>query len=142
MDPVFTVAVGCALVVISALAVVVLRKPVHTALGLLAHSLSMAALYLMLDAQLMAMAQVLIYSGAIVVLFLIVVTLLPSGGQEQLGAGATGDRCHRRWGRLRRLHGGSVVPPAGCGEHPLDQRPWPDGQGSGRATLLVAAAAV
>lgn len=87
MDPVFTVAVGCALVVISALAVVLLRKPVHTALGLLAHSLSMAALYLMLDAQLMAMAQVLIYSGAIVVLFLIVVTLLPSGGQEQLGAG-------------------------------------------------------
>jgi NADH-quinone oxidoreductase subunit J len=87
MDPVITVAVGCALVVISALAVVLLKKPVHIALGLLAHSLSMAALYLMLDAQLMAMAQVLIYSGAIVVLFLIVVTLLPSGGSEQLGAG-------------------------------------------------------
>jgi NADH-quinone oxidoreductase subunit J len=87
MDPVFTVAVGCALCVLSALAVVVLKKPVHTALGLLAHSLSMAAMYLLLDAQLMAMAQVLIYSGAIVVLFLIVVTLLPSGGREQLGAG-------------------------------------------------------
>jgi NADH-quinone oxidoreductase subunit J len=87
MEPVFTVAVGCALCVLSALAVVVLKKPVHTALGLLAHSLSMAAMYLLLDAQLMAMAQVLIYSGAIVVLFLIVVTLLPSGGREQLGMG-------------------------------------------------------
>lgn len=87
MEPVVTVAVGCALCVISALAVVLLKKPVHTALGLLAHSLSMAAMYLLLDAQLMAMAQVLIYSGAIVVLFLIVVTLLPSGGREKLGGG-------------------------------------------------------
>lgn len=87
MEPVVTVAVGCAFCVISALAVVLLKKPVHTALGLLAHSLSMAAIYLALDAQLMAMAQVLIYSGAIVVLFLIVVTLLPSGGSEELGAG-------------------------------------------------------
>jgi NADH-quinone oxidoreductase subunit J len=87
MEPVVTVAVGCAFCVISAIAVVLLKKPVHTALGLLAHSLSMAAIYLALDAQLMAMAQVLIYSGAIVVLFLIVVTLLPSGGSEALGAG-------------------------------------------------------
>lgn len=87
MEPVVTVAVGCTLCVISALAVVLLKRPVHTALGLLAHSLSMAAIYLLLDAQLMAMAQVLIYSGAIVVLFLIVVTLLPSGGREKLGGG-------------------------------------------------------
>ncbi|MDP2343206.1 MAG: NADH-quinone oxidoreductase subunit J [Deltaproteobacteria bacterium] len=79
-----TVAVGCALAALSALAVVLLKKPVHTALGLLGHSLSMAALYFILSAQLMAVAQMLIYSGAIVVLFLIVVTLLPEGGQEKL----------------------------------------------------------
>ena len=82
-----TVAVGCALAALSALAVVLLKKPVHTALGLLAHSLSMAALYFILAAQLMAVAQMLIYSGAIVVLFLIVVTLLPEGGQEKLSGG-------------------------------------------------------
>ena len=77
----------CALAAISALGVVLLRRPVHVALGLLGHSLSMAALYLTLSAQLMAVAQTLIYSGAIVVLFLIVVTLLPEGGQEKLSAG-------------------------------------------------------
>lgn len=87
MEPVVTVAIACALVVASALAVVLLKKPVHTAVGLLAHSMAMAGLYLMLSAQLMAVAQVLIYSGAIVVLFLIVVTLLPSDGREPLGAG-------------------------------------------------------
>jgi NADH-quinone oxidoreductase subunit J len=81
------VAVCCALAAISALGVVLLRRPVHVALGLLGHSLSMAALYLTLSAQLMATAQTLIYSGAIVVLFLIVVTLLPEGGREKLSGG-------------------------------------------------------
>jgi len=81
------VAICCALAAVSALAVVLLKKPVHTALGLLGHSLSMAALYFLLSAQLMAVAQMLIYSGAIVVLFLIVVTLLPEGGQEKLTGG-------------------------------------------------------
>ena len=81
------VAVGCALAALSALAVVLLKKPVHTAVALLGHSLSMAALYFALSAQLMAVAQMLIYSGAIVVLFLIVVTLLPEGGQEKLSGG-------------------------------------------------------
>ena len=78
--------VCCALAVISAMGVVLLKKPVHVAVGLLAHSLSMAALYFSLNAQMMAVAQVLIYSGAIVVLFLIVVALLPTGGSEELGA--------------------------------------------------------
>lgn len=77
--------VCCALAVISAMGVVLLKKPVHVAVGLLGHSLSMAALYFSLNAQLMAVAQVLIYSGAIVVLFLIVVALLPVGGSEQPG---------------------------------------------------------
>jgi NADH-quinone oxidoreductase subunit J len=76
----------CALAVISALGVVFLKKPVHVAVGLLGHSLSMAALYFSIDAQLVAVAQILIYSGAIVVLFLIVVALLPTGGSEELGA--------------------------------------------------------
>ena len=87
MDAVVSVAVCCTIAAISALAVVLLKRPVHTAVGLLGHSLAMAALYLMLSAQLMAVAQVLIYSGAIVVLFLIVVTLLPEGGAERLTGG-------------------------------------------------------
>ncbi len=52
--------------------------------ALLAHSLSIAALYALLAAGLVAVGQILIYSGAIVVLFLFVVTLLPPGGFERL----------------------------------------------------------
>jgi NADH-quinone oxidoreductase subunit J len=82
------IVVACALAIATALCVALLRRPVHVALGLLGHSLSMAALYMALNAQLSAVAQTLIYAGAIVVLFLIVVALLPDGGAEQLsGAG-------------------------------------------------------
>ncbi len=73
---------SCLLVVSTAALVVLLRRPVRVAVALLAHSLSLAMLYLLLDAQLMAAAQTVIYSGAIVVLFLIVVALLPAGGRE------------------------------------------------------------
>lgn len=85
--PVVPVAICCALAALSALGVVLLRRPVHVAVSLLAHSLSLAALYMALDAQFSAVAQTLIYSGAIVVLFLIVVALLPTGGTEEIGVG-------------------------------------------------------
>jgi NADH-quinone oxidoreductase subunit J len=75
-------AIGCAVALVSALLVVLARRPVHAVLALLANSLSLAALYLILGADLVAMGQVLIYSGAIVVLFLFVVALLPQGGSE------------------------------------------------------------
>jgi NADH-quinone oxidoreductase subunit J len=75
-------AVGCAVALVSALLVVLARRPVHAVVGLLAHSLSLSALYLILGADMVAMGQVLIYSGAIVVLFLFVIALLPQGGTE------------------------------------------------------------
>ncbi|HYY89381.1 MAG TPA: NADH-quinone oxidoreductase subunit J, partial [Chloroflexota bacterium] len=62
--------------------VVVARRPVYAAVALLVHSLSLAVLFAILSAGIVAVGQVLIYSGAIVVLFLFVVTLLPTGGQE------------------------------------------------------------
>lgn len=85
--PVVPVVICCFLAALSALGVVLLRRPVHVAVALLAHSLSLAALYMALEAQFSAVAQTLIYSGAIVVLFLIVVALLPTGGKEELGFG-------------------------------------------------------
>jgi NADH-quinone oxidoreductase subunit J len=52
------------------------------------HSLAIAAAYFALGAEFMAMGQVVVYSGAIVVLFLFVVLLLPEGGTEQrIGGG-------------------------------------------------------
>jgi NADH-quinone oxidoreductase subunit J len=74
--------IGCAVALISALLVVLARRPVHAVVALLAHSLSIAALYLILGADMVAMGQILIYSGAIVVLFLFVIALLPQGGSE------------------------------------------------------------
>jgi NADH-quinone oxidoreductase subunit J len=66
----------------SALGVVLARRPIYAAIFLLVHSLSLAALFAILAASMVAVGQVIIYSGAIVVLFLFVVTLLPSGGSE------------------------------------------------------------
>ena len=76
------IALGCLVALATALGVILARRPVHGAVALLGHSLALAGLYLMLAAELVAMAQILIYSGAIVVLFLFVVTLLPAGGSE------------------------------------------------------------
>lgn len=73
---------GCVVALASALGVVLARKPVYAAVALLVHSLSLAALFAILAAGMVAVGQVLIYSGAIVVLFLFVVTLLPTGGAE------------------------------------------------------------
>jgi NADH-quinone oxidoreductase subunit J len=75
-------AIGCAVALVSGLLVVLARRPVHAVVALLSHTLSLAALYLILGADMVAMGQVLIYSGAIVVLFLFVVALLPQGGIE------------------------------------------------------------
>jgi NADH-quinone oxidoreductase subunit J len=86
MLPTVPVVVCCALAAISAFSVVLMKRPVHVAVALLAHSMALAALYLSLTATFSAVAQVLIYSGAIVVLFLIVVALLPTGGRESLPA--------------------------------------------------------
>lgn len=58
------------------LGVVLSRNAVHSALFLLVNFGSMAMLYLVLGAQFLAMAQILIYAGAIVVLFIFVVMLI------------------------------------------------------------------
>jgi NADH-quinone oxidoreductase subunit J len=67
----------CALLaVIGALAVVVAKNPIRGAMGLLLLILSMAGLFLALHAQFLAAIQLIVYAGAIVVLFLFVIMLL------------------------------------------------------------------
>lgn len=70
------------LAIVGALGVVVARQPVHSALFLVANILSLAILYLLLSAEFLAVAQVIVYAGAIMVLFLFVVTLLTAGKEE------------------------------------------------------------
>lgn len=68
--------------------VILSRRPVHSALGLLVVLLSLAVDYLLLDAQFIAAAQVIIYAGAIVVLFLFIIMLLAAQSGEHAGTGA------------------------------------------------------
>ena len=60
----------------SALGVVVGRNPVHCALALVSTLCAIAVLFLGLDAQLIGFLQIIVYAGAIVVLFLFVIMLL------------------------------------------------------------------
>jgi len=74
----FLVLAGVA--VAAAFGVIFNRNAVYSALSLLVNFASLAVLYLMLNAQFIAVVQVIVYAGAIVVLFLFVVMLLGAGG--------------------------------------------------------------
>lgn len=86
--------------VVSALLFVTRRSPVAAALWLVNTMFSLAALYVMLDAQFIGAIQVLVYAGAIMVVFLFVIMLLNLGRAEgvtdvpglgwRLSAGAVG----------------------------------------------------
>jgi NADH-quinone oxidoreductase subunit J len=65
-----------ALALAGALGVVLARNPVHSALSLVVTLVSVAVLFLQQDAHLLAAVQVVVYAGAIVVLFLFVIMLL------------------------------------------------------------------
>jgi len=65
-----------ALTLVGALGVVLARNPVHSALWLVVTLVSVAVLFLQQDAHLLAAVQVVVYAGAIVVLFLFVIMLL------------------------------------------------------------------
>jgi NADH-quinone oxidoreductase subunit J len=62
--------------VVSALGVVLARNPVYAAMSLVAAFFCMAGVYVLLVAHLIAFLQILVYAGAIMVLFLFVIMLL------------------------------------------------------------------
>ena len=65
-----------AISVLSALVVVAARSPVNSVIALIVCFLSIAGHYILLNAQFLAMVQVIVYTGAIMVLFLFVIMLL------------------------------------------------------------------
>ena len=76
---------ACAAAVLGgALGVVLARNPVHSALWLLTTLVSVAVLFLQLEAALVAAIQIVVYASAIVVLFLFVITLLGVDKHENL----------------------------------------------------------
>ena len=65
--------------------VVLQKHPISSALSLVAVMASLAVLYLMLGAEFIAMAQMIVYAGAIMVLFIFVIMLLNAGIEEKKG---------------------------------------------------------
>src|SRR5690349_15922165 len=64
------------LAISSAIAMIMMKDPVHSALLLVFTFFNIAATYILLSAEFIAVIQVLVYAGAIVVLFLFVMMLL------------------------------------------------------------------
>lgn len=76
--------VGAALALVGALGVVLARNPVHSALFLLLTLVTMAMFFLLQEADLVAIIQIVVYASAIVVLFIFVITLLGVDRYETL----------------------------------------------------------
>ena len=73
--------------VVSALLVVTRRNPIISALFLILNFFCLAGLYLTLRAQFIAIIQILVYAGAIMVLFVFVIMLLSLGDERRLRDG-------------------------------------------------------
>ena len=80
--------------VASALVVVIARSPVHSALALMVSLVQVAALFILLGSPFLAVIQIFVYVGAVMVLFLFVIMMLDV----------------RKAARVRFLRGRTVVP--------------------------------
>src|SRR5215813_14088626 len=71
-----------ALSVIGALSLIFQKHPIHSALSLIVVMVSLAGLYLLMGAEFVAAVQIIVYGGAIMVLFVFVIMLLNAGIEE------------------------------------------------------------
>lgn len=67
------------ILIASAIFTITSRKPVYSVVGLLVNFIALAATYLTLQAEFLAVIQIVVYSGAILILFVFVIALLSSG---------------------------------------------------------------
>ena len=72
------------LAVIASIGVVAQRNPMHSVLLLIVSFGGLAGLYILLDAPFTAVTQIIIYAGAIMVLFLFVVMLLNAHTEDEV----------------------------------------------------------
>lgn len=76
-------------VLLGGVVAVAAKNPIRGAMGLLVTILGIAGMYLMLSAELLAAVQVVVYAGAVVILFLFVIMLLgPSAAETSDARGA------------------------------------------------------
>jgi NADH-quinone oxidoreductase subunit J len=93
-----TFVVAAAICVVGALGVVLSKNPVHSALMLIMTLFGVAVLFVEENAQFLAAVQVIVYAGAIVVLFLFVIMLLGVDRQEAINSDPLGHQ--RLWALL------------------------------------------
>jgi NADH-quinone oxidoreductase subunit J len=100
----FIAAIGA---IAGAIGVVSLRNPFYSVLALVAHLISLAVLFLLLRSEFVAAVQVVVYAGAVMVLYVFVVAYI--GGEEE----SLGDRLRGAGGASMRfpavLIGGSLL---------------------------------
>ena len=72
-----------ALAVLGALSLILQRHPIHSALSLIVVMIALAGLYLLMGAEFVAAVQIIVYGGAIMVLFVFVIMLLNVGVEER-----------------------------------------------------------
>jgi NADH-quinone oxidoreductase subunit J len=71
-----------ALAVIGAVSLILQKHPIHSALSLIVVMVALAGLYLLMGAEFVAAVQIIVYGGAIMVLFVFVIMLLNAGVEE------------------------------------------------------------
>ena len=119
------------LAVLGALNLILQRHPIHSALSLILVMVSLAVLYLLLGAEFIAAIQIIVYAGAIMVLFVLVIMLLNAGEEEQTN-----------WSRLARYFGLPVAVALLLEMGWLLYRSWPadtlvqSGRVVGRTTIV------
>ena len=80
-----TFAIAASIVIIGAIGVVMSRNPVHSALMLVMTLFGVAVLFVAQQANFLAAVQIIVYAGAIVVLFLFVIMFLGVDREENIG---------------------------------------------------------
>ena len=78
--------VAAVVIVTGGLGVIAARNPVHSALFLIQTLIGVAVLFVIQEAHFLAAVQVVVYAGAIVILFLFVIMLLGVDKAEDLGS--------------------------------------------------------
>ncbi len=100
--------IGAAGAIAGAIGVVMLRNPFYSVLALVAHLVSLAVLFLLLRAEFVAAVQVVVYAGAVMVLYVFVVAYVGGEGEgigERLRAGPAGGSATGPSGAALRLGG-------------------------------------
>ena len=91
--------VASAAAIVSALAVILQRNPFISAIALLGNLASLATLYVLLQSDFVAAAQIIVYAGAVMVMFLFVIAYIgPRGELADRAPPAVADR----WSRIDR----------------------------------------